>query len=82
MKTKVPTQESVIRVKNGWVMLPVILCIIIGAIVLFIYSIAAGVKSQDHPYFGHGRCGRLVLEVRIVYEAARCFAVYGAGSYG
>ena len=37
-----PNHERAVRVLNGWVMLPIALMVLLGAIALFIYSIAAG----------------------------------------
>ena len=42
-------RELTIKVANGWVMLPVLILVILGALALFIYSIASGVKSLGHP---------------------------------
>src|SRR5438445_10022877 len=39
-------RDKVVRVFNGWTMLPIVLVLLFGAIALFIYSIAAG---EGHP---------------------------------
>jgi regulator of protease activity HflC (stomatin/prohibitin superfamily) len=41
-ETITSNRERVVRVFNGWIMLPVIMVLLLGAIALFIYSIAAG----------------------------------------
>lgn len=53
MKTIVASREQVVRVKNGWVMLPIVLGLLLGALALIIYAIAAGVKTQGHPLVWH-----------------------------
>lgn len=53
MKTIVASREQVVRVKNGWVMLPIVLGLLLGALALIIYAIAAGVKVQGHPLVWH-----------------------------
>lgn len=45
-----PNQERVVRVKNGWVMLPLLIALLLGDIALFIYSIIEGVRVQNEPY--------------------------------
>jgi regulator of protease activity HflC (stomatin/prohibitin superfamily) len=42
-------RERVVSVQNGWVMLPVVLILLLGAVAAFIYSIVAGVRLYDHP---------------------------------
>jgi regulator of protease activity HflC (stomatin/prohibitin superfamily) len=42
-------REKVVQVHNGWTMLPVVLGLLLGSIALFIYSLAAGAKVQEHP---------------------------------
>jgi regulator of protease activity HflC (stomatin/prohibitin superfamily) len=42
-------RERVVRVANGWVMLPVELILLFGGIGLFIYSLVAGVPPIGHP---------------------------------
>jgi regulator of protease activity HflC (stomatin/prohibitin superfamily) len=43
-------RERTVRVKNGWVMLVFLLVLLPCDICMFIYSIAAGVQAQGHPY--------------------------------
>lgn len=52
MKTSVVvSQEREVNVGNGWLMLAVVLPLIIGSVVLFIYAIAGGVNATGKPYF-------------------------------
>ena len=44
--------ERVVKVLNGWAMLPINLILLLGAIALLVYSIAAGVPAVEHPYWG------------------------------
>jgi regulator of protease activity HflC (stomatin/prohibitin superfamily) len=45
-ETITSNRERVVRLFNGWIMLPVDIILLLGAIALFIYSIAAG---EGHP---------------------------------
>ncbi len=45
-------RERAVGVLSGWGMLPVVILLIPGSIALLIYSIAAGVQRQQHPYWG------------------------------
>lgn len=45
-------RERAVGVMNGWAVLPFVLLLIPGSFALLIYSIAAGVKQLDHPYWG------------------------------
>lgn len=51
MSTSKPAQnrERVVTVKNGWVLLPLLILFLIGDIALLIYSIAEGARRYDHP---------------------------------
>ena len=49
--TQTPNKEREVSVGNGWMMLPVNLLLILGGPALLIWSIAAGVQQQDHPYW-------------------------------
>jgi regulator of protease activity HflC (stomatin/prohibitin superfamily) len=42
-------REQQARVLNGWIMLPVVLLLILGGVALFIYSIVAGMTTEDPP---------------------------------
>jgi len=44
-------RERVVKVPNGWVMFPIVLLMFLGGIALLIYSIAAGVKAEGHPFW-------------------------------
>ena len=45
-------RERAVQVQNGWLVLPFVVALIPGSIGLLIYSIAAGVRDQNHPYWG------------------------------
>jgi len=45
-------RERAVGVLNGWAMLPFVILLIPGSIALQIYSIAAGVRAVEHPYWG------------------------------
>lgn len=47
----VVSREHEVSAASGWLMLPVVLTLIVGSVVLFIYSIAAGVNATGQPYF-------------------------------
>ena len=42
-------RERMVKVHNGWVMLPIVIVLLLGAIALFIYSIVAGANALGHP---------------------------------
>ena len=42
-------RERIVKVFNGWVLLPAVLVLFFGAITLFIYSIVAGIRGEGHP---------------------------------
>ena len=48
----VGNRERIVRVGDGWVMLPFALLGLFGAIALLIYSIAHGVQTVGHPLWG------------------------------
>ena len=61
-------QEQTVTVQRGAVMLPVIIGLELGSIALFIYSIAAGVQSIQHPIwplFAAGLFGMFLAVVLI-----------------
>ena len=60
------TPERVVRVASGWPMLPFVLLLCLGAIALFIYSIAGGVRDQNHPYWGWFTLSLLLEPLSIV----------------
>ncbi len=45
------SREVPVRVLNGWAMLPLNLILLLGSPTLLIWSIAAGVSRQGHPYW-------------------------------
>ena len=47
--TREMNRERIVKVFNGWVMLPIVVVLLLGAIALFIYSIAAGVHHNGDP---------------------------------
>ncbi len=49
--TRTTNRERLVEVLNGWAILPVHLLLLPGSVVLLIYSIAAGVEAQGHPYW-------------------------------
>lgn len=51
MNTELGTfnRERIVRLYNGWVMLPFVLVLFFGAIALFIFSIASGLNQEGHP---------------------------------
>src|SRR4051812_26075478 len=52
MNTEVkPNREKVVSLPNGWLMLPLVLLWIIGSLLIFIWSISAGVRVVGHPYW-------------------------------
>jgi hypothetical protein len=59
--SQTPNREREIRVSSGWPLLPVNILMLLGGPALFIYSIAAGVQSENHPYWGLFATGILVL---------------------
>ncbi len=46
------SREVPVRVFNGWALLPLNLVLLVGSPALLIWSIAAGVSRQGHPYWG------------------------------
>ena len=42
-------REETVKVRNGWTMLVLVLAFILADIGLFVWSIAAGVRTVDHP---------------------------------
>jgi regulator of protease activity HflC (stomatin/prohibitin superfamily) len=58
--------ERVVRVKNGWVMLPLLIVLLIGNITLLVYSIVAGVLADGPPLFRLFVPALLLLPVSII----------------
>jgi len=46
-----PNREREVRVHNGWLYLPVNIVLLLGGPALLVYSIAAVVEAQNHPYW-------------------------------
>jgi regulator of protease activity HflC (stomatin/prohibitin superfamily) len=59
-------REKVVTVQNGWLMLPLNILLLLGSIAVFIYSIAAGVKSGGPPIWGLFISAILVLITSII----------------
>jgi regulator of protease activity HflC (stomatin/prohibitin superfamily) len=51
-ETSALNRERVIHVLNGWTMLPLNVLLLLGGIALLIYSLAAGARDLNHPYWG------------------------------
>jgi regulator of protease activity HflC (stomatin/prohibitin superfamily) len=68
MNTQLQTsnREQIVKVANGWVVLPLILILFFGSIALFVYSIVAGVRSEGHPVWGLFVTALLLLPVSII----------------
>lgn len=59
-------RELAVRVKNGWILLPVLILLELGSIALLIYSIAAGANQLGHPiipFFVLGMLATLIFGV-------------------
>ncbi|MDB6021514.1 MAG: Band 7 protein, partial [Pedosphaera sp.] len=48
-ETQAANHEIEVQVHNGWLMLPLLICLLLGDIAVFIYSIGAGAKDNGHP---------------------------------
>src|SRR4051812_3113343 len=59
-------RERVVRTLNGWLMLPIVLLLFFGGFALFIYSVVAGVRLQDHPIWPLFAFGLLLEPVSII----------------
>ncbi len=46
-----PNQEQAVRLRSGWVLLPLNFLLLVGSPALFIYSIVGGIQHQAHPYW-------------------------------
>jgi regulator of protease activity HflC (stomatin/prohibitin superfamily) len=80
-------REKQVQVHSGWVMLPVALILIIGGLVVFIYSIAAGVNAGGPPIWGLFVLGILIELAGILWAVglfslqpneARVLILFGA----
>ncbi|HWX19462.1 MAG TPA: SPFH domain-containing protein [Candidatus Binatia bacterium] len=45
-------RDRIVKTLNGWVMLPIDLLLLLGAIALLVYSLVAGINALNHPYWG------------------------------
>jgi regulator of protease activity HflC (stomatin/prohibitin superfamily) len=59
-------REKTVQVLSGWVMLPVVLTLMFGGPVVFIYAIAAGVNSVGHPIWGLFALGILMEIIGVI----------------
>jgi len=59
-------RERIVTVQNGWVMLPFNIGLLIAAVALLIYSIAAGVRSDNHPMWALFVLALLLLPSSII----------------
>jgi regulator of protease activity HflC (stomatin/prohibitin superfamily) len=48
-ENNIMNRERIVKVFSGWVMLPIVLFLLLGAIALFIYSIVAGIREKGDP---------------------------------
>ncbi len=80
-------RERTVEVLSGWVMLPVVILMIPGSVGLLIYSIAAGVQQQGHPYWAAMVLGILAIPTWIILlngfftlqpNEARVLVLFGA----
>lgn len=80
-------RERTVNVLNGWGMLPLVVLLIPGSVALLIYSIAAGVREVDHPYWGLMALGILCIPTWIILlngfftlqpNEARVLVLFGA----
>ena len=53
-ETSAINRERQVKVLNGWFMLPVAIVFLLGGVALFIYSLAAGIKAVNHPFYSNG----------------------------
>jgi regulator of protease activity HflC (stomatin/prohibitin superfamily) len=59
-------REREVEVRNGWVMLPVVILILLGGISLLIYGIALGASHGGPPYWPAFVTGILMIPLAIV----------------
>jgi regulator of protease activity HflC (stomatin/prohibitin superfamily) len=91
MNTEIPMQpsnrERAVGVMSGWGVLPFVIALIPGSIALLIYSIAAGVRDQGHPYWAGMILGILLIPTWIILlsgfftlqpNEARVLVLFGA----
>lgn len=66
-----PNRERSVRVSNGWIMLPVVLSLILGAIALFVYSVSSG----GNPPHGGLLALSILVEIAAVVMLIGFFAL-------
>jgi regulator of protease activity HflC (stomatin/prohibitin superfamily) len=80
-------RERVVKTLSGWVMLPIVLILLLGALGLIIYSIAAGVHAGTNPIWPLFIFGVLLEPVAVVMlfgfftlqpNEARVLVLFGA----
>jgi regulator of protease activity HflC (stomatin/prohibitin superfamily) len=59
-------RERTVRVRNGWIMLPLWIAFFVGDVALLIFSIVAGVNSIGHPLVGPLILAALMLPVSVL----------------
>ena len=67
MNTDEPSanHEKVVRVQNGWILLPTNIALCLGSIALLVYSITGGVPNVGHPFWALFT-GAILLEITSV----------------
>ncbi len=68
------SREKVVRVQNGWVLLPIVISLLVGAIALLIYSIAAGAHQKGEPIWWLF-VGAIVVEITAILMCTGFFAL-------
>ena len=58
-------RERPAKVMSGWIMLPVVLVLILGGVAMFIYSIAAGDREVNHPFWGLFVLGLMMVVIGV-----------------
>ena len=65
-ETSTVNREKVVKVMSGWTMLPIVLGLLLGGLALLFYSIIAGVRDLNHPYWALMVTALLVEPVSII----------------
>src|SRR5882672_6672592 len=65
-ETSTVNREKVVKVMSGWTMLPIVLGLLLGGLALLFYSIIAGVRDLNHPYWTLMVTALLVEPVSII----------------
>jgi regulator of protease activity HflC (stomatin/prohibitin superfamily) len=76
MNTDKPSanREKVVRVQNGWIILPTNIVLCLGSIALLVYSIAGGVRNVGHPFWALF-IGAILLEITSIIFWAGFFTL-------